>query len=265
MAIVLNSKDLFVTDGSIRAGSGTGYQQKFWINNKHTLVKLNSKLREDEKEYSAYILGRAFGLNTVKHTKSEYKFRGAMHKGCQSDIFFNRVLETSSGTYDKIEKTYPDVLRELNGQKSAKSKFIVYIKVLNKIINSTDEAHIANYILSILVFDFLICNEDRHYNNIEIIENVITGERRFAPIFDNGMSFLKTNASSIESWKYRDFKTGPFSTSPSKNLIDIQRAKGIARQFLVNAGGIQGISRLPIIDGHKQIVIHQFRELLGNI
>lgn len=38
------------------------------------------------------------------------------------------------------------------------------------------------------LFDYLICNRDRHGANIEVLQK---GENyRLAPIFDNGLSFL---------------------------------------------------------------------------
>ncbi|PGF05282.1 hypothetical protein [Bacillus toyonensis] len=41
-----------------------------------------------------------------------------------------------------------------------------------------------------LVFDAFTGNEDRHLFNIDIIVDVLTGEERLAPIFDNGASLL---------------------------------------------------------------------------
>lgn len=42
----------------------------------------------------------------------------------------------------------------------------------------------------IFLFDYIICNLDRHGANIEILINTTTGAKSVAPIFDNSLSFL---------------------------------------------------------------------------
>ena len=51
-----------------------------------------------------------------------------------------------------------------------------------------------------LCIDYMIANTDRHYNNIGILENKNTGERKLSPIFDNGTSlWCQTPAKHIQS------------------------------------------------------------------
>lgn len=45
----------------------------------------------------------------------------------------------------------------------------------------------TTYIDTMLCLDYLICNCDRHFNNFGIVKNLITGEFRLPPVFDNGM------------------------------------------------------------------------------
>lgn len=73
----------------------------------------------------------------------------------------------------------------------------------NHMLNLAKENGIPNYLKNIdkmLVLDYLIANEDRHYNNFGFIRDAITLKyKRVAPIYDNGcslgynsMSFNKT-------------------------------------------------------------------------
>lgn len=48
----------------------------------------------------------------------------------------------------------------------------------------------SEYLGNILMFDALILNQDRHFNNLGVIINQNTEEVRECPIFDNGDSFL---------------------------------------------------------------------------
>lgn len=41
-----------------------------------------------------------------------------------------------------------------------------------------------------LLFDFIIGNYDRHLNNFGVLKNEVTGDLKFAPIFDNGSALL---------------------------------------------------------------------------
>lgn len=74
------------------------------------------------------------------------------------------------------------------------------------------------YISNILLIDAFICNEDRHLNNICFIQNIETGAYSFAPIFDNGGSFLS----------YTD--DYPLYTPTLINLRNV-KSKTIAKEF----------------------------------
>ena len=62
----------------------------------------------------------------------------------------------------------------------------------NHMLNLAKDNEIPNYIESIdkmLVLDYLIANEDRHYNNFGFIRDAITLKyKKVAPIYDNGCS-----------------------------------------------------------------------------
>lgn len=79
-----------------------------------------------------------------------------------------------------------------------------------------------DYLNKMLVFDFIIANEDRHMNNFGFIRNVY-GKKEFysAPIFDNGNSFgFNKIESQMDDFDNIEFK--PFYSNYKKllNLVD---------------------------------------------
>lgn len=52
---------------------------------------------------------------------------------------------------------------------------------------------VLKWIIQTLMFDRLICNFDRHWNNFWVIIDGQTDEFTLSPIFDNGVSFFTHN------------------------------------------------------------------------
>ena len=124
-----------------------------------------------------------------------------------------------------------------------------------------DKLSLAKYIKTMMTFDYIICNTDRHLNNISFIEN--NGVYRFAPIYDNGKSFLGTDAVLTDSdliAKSNKYKSKPFSSNPKNNLIDIEFSKCLVRQWLNNAGNLDNVLTNK---GHLKIVKYRINRLLS--
>lgn len=248
----LETSEVFGSDGS-------GNQKKVWIDNK--LIKLNSKYREASKEVSASILGKAFGLDIVQYIKREYLYNGNKYTGCECDSY----LSTGDTTI-----TLADILNFYNIDiplnMSAKEYFNITINCICRYTNINYDA-VVNYIMKMLVFDFIICNQDRHLTNIEFIYNDIKDSWRFSPLFDHGQSFLLSDGGltikQIENRMYK-LKMKPFSSNLYKNLVDIEQAKRIVKQFLVNVKeNYISVDNIPINSFHKQIVKIQMQRLLN--
>ncbi len=77
-----------------------------------------------------------------------------------------------------------------------------------------------DYVYEVFLFDYIICNRDRHGANIEILYN--GGGYRVAPIFDNGLSFLFScynDGNTMEEFDY--LKEGPVNNFlGSNNLVN---------------------------------------------
>lgn len=80
---------------------------------------------------------------------------------------------------------------------------------------------LTNYFAKIFTLDYIILNEDRHFNNLGIIRST-NGTYREAPIFDNGKSLLVGNPS--VNWRLpleenvKRTIARPFSGSFQKNM-----------------------------------------------
>lgn len=237
--------------------SGSGNQPKFWVNN--YLVKVDSKFRESDKEVSACRLAEILGIYHARYEKIEALHNGRMCKCCISNSYLDRENESEITMYKIL--TLANVSIKQND--SAASFFNVAVKAVSTLtgISSSD---VQKWLMQILVFDFIICNTDRHLTNICIIRNS-NGKYRLGPIYDNGQSFLNTNGEltikEIEL-RCRKYKSKPFSTNPKSNLIDIGIAKNLViywEKRIISTYG--SISNLPINDGHKKILKYRINQL----
>lgn len=236
---------------------GSGNQIKLWNGSK--LIKLNSKYRESSKEVSAYLLGTAFGLQMTPYRQCKYQYRGRIHIGCECISYLNKDEEAVSVF---------DMEQGLNVPQGMplKKLFRLLVSAIAQYTHLS-EIDISMYLMRMLVLDFLICNDDRHLNNIEFIYNRANGTFRPAPLFDHGESFMRRDSFTGTQADFLSllstFNSRPFSDNPRLNLIDIDSAKLIAGQFAKRVGGSKGISALPINNFHKRVVKAQFLALLG--
>lgn len=109
------------------------------------------------------------------------------------------------------------IFRFINQKKMIQndSSFTHLIKLL-------EEYNVPNYQKSLdqmLVIDYLIANEDRHYNNFGLIRDVNTLEYKgFAPIYDNGCSLGYSNEHFGEAFNP---KWKPFMTNKIQNQLEL--------------------------------------------
>lgn len=242
--------------------SGSGNQAKVWIDKNH-LVKVNSKFRESSKEVDAYKLATALGLNCAEYSEIDVILHNSKRKVCITKSFIQS---------DEIEVTVASILDSLDVVIPIKMSAIDYINSTVDAIHSftkLDIESIYNWVYDMLVFDYIICNNDRHLTNFELLYNKNTNSFRFAPYYDHGQSFLNTDAtlSKMEYTKYeRKFKSRPLSTNPDKNMGDYERAKNSLIKMLSHSNGLKGIKELNIGVGHKTTIlrrIHRLRNMLN--
>lgn len=246
----LDSKDIFGTDGS-------GNQIKLWLDKKH-LIKVNSKLREATKEVDAYKLGRAFGLNCAKYAVIDVQLRGSLRKACITESFI---------IGDEIEITAADILaidgRAIPMNLSSYDYFYILIDAMFKYTGIPAES-LRVWLSDMLVFDYIICNDDRHLTNFEVLYSPSLNRYRVAPYYDHGESFLRTDASlSLREYELalRKFKSKPFSTAPEKNLCDLTSARNSFNRMMQVIRGIDGVKAVGLSSGHLLTVLRQIKRL----
>lgn len=234
----------------------SGEQYKEWIdvNGAKYLVKVNTHYREASKEISAYRLAKAFGLDCVEYKDVNIKFKGLDRNAC--------ICRSYLGENENDISVWKALGNRLQVKKneSAKDLFNRVVECLSAKLK-IEKLSLENYIKSILTFDYIICNTDRHLNNISFIEN--NGVYRFAPIYDNGKSFLSTDAILTDSdliARSNKYKSKPFSSNPKSNLVDIEFSKYLVKQWLNNAGNLDNVLTNK---GHLKIVKYRINKLLS--
>lgn len=240
--------DIGETDQKHTGIDTRGNQTKFWY--KDSLIKVDSEYREATKEQDASIIANSFGLNAVTYQIIN-KNMSSNHKACICNTFLKPYESTI--TLGNILDFYET---HVENNMSASDYFNVACECIYKYTG----LDARQYLLSMLVFDFLIANPDRHLSNIEFIQG--NGYFRPAPIFDNGQAFFKSDANMTNSQleqAYRKFKTMPFSRKPKSNLIDIQMAQSIANQYRIASSNFN----FNTSESRKQVVRFMYKKLIG--
>lgn len=252
--LALDSRDVFGTDGS-------GNQVKMWLN-KQYLIKVNSKYREASKEVDAYKLGKAMGLNCVEYREQIVEFRGNQRKACITKSFLLN---------DEIEVTVAEILDTVGVNIPMNMSSVDYINItVNEIAKYTgiEIESVYKWVYDMLIFDYIICNDDRHLSNFEVIYNKRNKYFRLAPYYDHGESFFRTDANlSIAEYEKleRKFKSKPFSSNPDKNIGEYRRAVLSYESMMRAVGGVAGIKGVGLSSGHLSIVLRRIKRLESKI
>lgn len=197
----------------LNGGSSKGNQPKFIIND--YFYKEDSKGYESiaevlVSELLAYIEGIEYIDYYLVKLEDD---NGSILECCKSKIY-NKEDE-SFVSIAKILKMCmsENSLRKYNGK--ALVDFVV--DSVYKVTN----VDIRSYLGVLSYLDAIILNEDRHFNNISLIER--NGVYRVAPIFDNGLSLLSDTSQDYLMGRgigvlIRKVKCRPFSSSFSKQV-----------------------------------------------
>lgn len=198
----------------------------------------------------------------LEYSRGIYYINGVPYKGCQCKSFL--VENEQNVSFAEILSRYNFIVPMKMGARDYFSKTVDILTSATKIAREK----IVLHILQILTFDFIICNPDRHLNNIEFVYNSETQKFRFAPIYDHGQSFLYSNSQLSEEQyvtRIHKFKTKPFSSNPKSNLIYLDWAKRITESFLETAGGYKGIADLSMNSYHNWLVRKRIQMLLEDM
>lgn len=79
--------------------------------------------------------------------------------------------------------------------------------------------NIEEFLSKMLVCDFIIANEDRHWRNFGLVRNIDTLEYRVAPLFDAGNSLWYSKSLQTLRAKNFAFESKPFNRNSVKQLL----------------------------------------------
>lgn len=202
--------------------SSKGNQTK-WVVGDY-FIKADTFGYESVAEIISYIFCKNAGIKCIKYAPCIIKENQGIgvqtYRGCYSKNIlhnnefirsFHRVLKNRY-TKSEIEQFWCDYYcRGLVDKIAYEVSDITGVKI---------EA-IMNYLSTVCKLDALIINEDRHINNLALIEK--DGKYKTAPIFDNGFSLLSFIRESPLEYDFRE-------------LIQYKRAKPFFRDFDLQAG-----------------------------
>ncbi len=124
-------------------------------------------------------------------------------------------------TNERIAETS---LRNLLARQSSDKKRIVYLAETTAELTGLEL--FPQYLTLLFEIDALFLNDDRHLNNIAVLES--GGKYDYCPIFDNGAGLLS------------NMRTAPMDIEP-KALIAAQRARPFGTTFNRQAGAVRAL------------------------
>ena len=198
----INKKDI---DLSSPDSTSVGNLKKRWkiVNGKRVLVKGGSNPFRQEP-YNEVVASKILDALDISHVSYSLLYiDGYPYSECEDFIKENQDLVPAY----LINKT----LKKSNNDSS-----------YTHILRCADKLNIPGfkeYIDKLIVFDFIIANEDRHFNNFGVIRDAKTLEFIGpAPIFDSGSSFGYNKIDSdIKSFK--DIESKPFRSNVIEQLL----------------------------------------------
>ncbi len=125
--------------------------------------------------------------NFVAYSPIQIEFDGRKMNGCYSRNF--KKKNESIVTLEHLSKQWlaNSFAKELLEYEDTKDKIKHTVEFVEKV---TKLQNVGQYLTIMLELDAFFLNEDRHTNNIAFILNDDTGEYRFCPYFDFGLSLL---------------------------------------------------------------------------
>lgn len=176
----LSSRALVIVSGSSAGTQEKYYEDGYWY-------KVNRNGYEATAEYLVSVVLSCSNLsNYVAYELCTVNGR----LGCRSKSFL-----LPDEKYISLERLYSmtrgqnlmdDVMR-ISGVAEREQYVIQFVK---KVL----DFDITEYLANILMLDALTLNNDRHFNNLGVVVNEVSGAVREAPIFDNGDSLFSSYA-----------------------------------------------------------------------
>ena len=233
-----------VSDEKIAETSSKGNQEKWFDSISGSWYKLDQYGYEALAETMASVVLEKSNIETqtpftfVRYQMAKLRVRGVERNGCMSQSFMqpgqslitvNRLLSNHLGA--------PLTHKLIN--LSSDIKRIAYLA--DAVAEYTGLTAFPRYLALLFEVDALICNDDRHLNNIAVIES--GGRYDYCPIFDNGAGLLSnTQVSRMDiapKALVAALTAKPFNTTFNRQMNSVRRLYG--RQLVMPKLGEAGI------------------------
>ena len=165
-----------------------GHLPKQWLNidGKNCLAKTvycrTSSVRGHSMEaYNEVVTSRIADVLGIPHVPySEMKRNNKLYSIC----------ETVSS--ENVEYISADSLRGQIKKNNSQNNYQYMIDLFE--LNGIPREQTIDFFNKMIAFDYLVCNEDRHYNNFGLLRDINTCETiGICPLFDNGMSLYHSD------------------------------------------------------------------------
>lgn len=242
----------FVTNEKIAETSSKGNQEKWFDKDTNKWYKLDQFGYEALSEtYISQLLEHSNIEKETPFTFVRYQMeRLNVHKrertGCSSDNFLKdgqSIITLSHLLGRTVGSSLKDTLIKMSSDK----KRIEYIIDATKDYTGLDD--FGKYLCVLFEIDALFLNDDRHLNNIAVLEK--GGKFDYCPIFDNGAGLLS------------DTRTSPFDISP-KAIISLLKAKPFNMNFTRQRNTVEALygKQLKVAKATKNEIIGELKPLL---
>lgn len=206
--------------------SADGMQSKFYNKDNDCWYKQDYLGTEGLSEYVASRLLENSNVEHVEYEPCQFKNNKKSVIGCCSKNFLlpgerlisaYELIKNHKG-FDIADKTasMPEVFERI--------KFFV-----ETVVEITDLQEFGQYLTKMLQLDAVTKNDDRHFNNISVIQDK-NGHYRFCPIYDNGGAFLSDqytygdNLSTEDIYREMDgVLAKPFSTDFDEQMDECEK------------------------------------------
>lgn len=195
-------------------GSSIGTQSCISIGNKY--YKIDKVGYESIAEVLCdELLNCIKGISHVHYYLEKVKVRGILQDACWCGNMLSSEKECLVSAYDLLDKDDGYFWYKFN-ECSCKERLSLVISELAHITGITKK-ELKLYFSNIIRFDYLVRNEDRHFNNISFIYS--EGKFSLAPIYDNGLSLLS------------DCSKYPLENSRVSEMINLTKARPFSSSF----------------------------------
>ncbi|MCR5185100.1 MAG: excisionase [Bacilli bacterium] len=194
--------------------TSVGNLKKRWkiINNKRVMMKggSNPYRQEPFNEVVASEIASILGLDSVQYSFFD-----------DGDYPYSKCEDFINNSQDLVTAYQINKVLKKNNNDSAYSHFV-------KCAHHLGIENVEDYLDKLIVFDFIIANEDRHFNNFGFIRDAIT--LKFigpSPIFDSGASF-GFDKLTFDIKPFKDIVSKPFKEKPLEQLKLVKSFKWLS-------------------------------------